>query len=263
MEPFVETPVNVIVMVNSHPSESQLRREIRKSWGDPKYYDRTYTRLIFLVGRPVSQNELEQVVEEHRDFNDILVADIKEDYYLLSIKTYAMLYYKMTKLPQTRCLVKADSDNVLNLHNYEKLCEETIAPRIVGSCDVDTTVLRTKSKWAIPVDIYPLPQWPTYCSSGTYVFCGEDVPERILQSSEDTQFFSSTNFRRLPEDVLFTGIFAEKAGISRKHVGTMTFRDKPAFSCRTRQYTYSIHMHRRKNPISYHLRMLSQEGILC
>ena len=75
---------------------------------------------------------------ESNNYKDLVVAEMDEGYYSLSLKTYAMLYYKGTRslyfknsfkntkfrYKETKCLVKADSDNVLMLYNYERLCEE-------------------------------------------------------------------------------------------------------------------------------------------
>ncbi|PIO69015.1 hypothetical protein TELCIR_09180 [Teladorsagia circumcincta] len=162
--------------------------------------------------------EIEELlaIEEGR-YHDIVVADIREDYYSLSMKTYAMLYFKVHRVPSAKCLVKADSDNVLLIRNYERLCEET----------------------------------------------RPDVAERLLNASQQSWFPHSANYRKLPEDALFTGIFAEKAGIRRKHVGGMSFIDAPEYICREGKHTYSIHMNRAKDPQRYYRRLTSMEGHPC
>nr|CDJ80824.1 Hypothetical protein CBG13584 [Haemonchus contortus] len=102
-----------------------------------------------------------------------------------------------------------------------------------------------------------------YCSTGTYMLCGPDVAQRLLRASQESWFPYSANYRMLPEDALFTGIFAEKAGIRRKHVGGMSFIDAPEYICRESKHTYSIHMNRAKDPQRYFQRLISMEGFPC
>ncbi|KJH49365.1 hypothetical protein DICVIV_04505 [Dictyocaulus viviparus] len=163
------------------------------------------------------ENE-EMLATEEKEFHDIVVADIDEGYYSLSMKTYAMLYFKTTRYRMTKCLVKADSDNVLLIRNYERLCDETSM--------LKTTCL------SYVIDIL------AYCIG----YC---------------------KLRMLPEDVLFTGIFAEKAGIRRTHTDGMSFIDAPEYICRDFKHTYSIHMNRVQNPKNYFKRLISMEGESC
>ncbi|VDM60355.1 unnamed protein product [Angiostrongylus costaricensis] len=156
-----------------------------------------------------------------------------------------------------KCLVKADSDNVLLLRNFERLCDET------SMCDVSRRVQRERTKWMVPESIYPDDRFPQYCSTGTYVLCGYDIPMRLMHASEESWFPHSSNYRMLPEDVLFTGIFAEKAGIRRTHIGGMSFIDAPEYFCRDVKRTYSIHMNRVQDPKNYFKRLISMEGHFC
>lgn len=262
VEPRLDERLQLLVMINSMPDRFEERRRIRESWAMSELYDET-TKVLFLIGKPNTVQIEEKLVVEEAGFHDVVVADIEEGYYSLSLKTYAMLYFKNTRIPAAKCLVKADSDNVLLIRNYERLCDETIGPRIVGKCDVSTRVQRGRTKWMVPESIFPNKSFPKYCSSGTYVLCGPDVPQRLLKASEDSWFPYSSNYRKLPEDVLFTGILAERAGIRRSHVGGMSFIDAPEYFCREGKHTYSIHMNRVRDPRRYLQRLLSMEGHPC
>lgn len=50
-----------------------------------------------LVYFQTSLEEQEMLAIEEGHFHDVVVADIEEDYYSLSMKTYAMLLYKDTR----------------------------------------------------------------------------------------------------------------------------------------------------------------------
>ncbi|VDK71377.1 unnamed protein product [Cylicostephanus goldi] len=104
-------------------------------------YDEESTKVMFFIGKPVrcfscahlefcrrcfrSLEEEELLAIEEGRYHDVIVTEIEEDYYSLSIKTYAMLLYKDTRFRSAKCMVKADSDNVLIVRNYEILCDET------------------------------------------------------------------------------------------------------------------------------------------
>ncbi|KAK6046128.1 hypothetical protein COOONC_16367, partial [Cooperia oncophora] len=81
-------------MVNSMPDRFVERQMIRASWAIPELYDERSTKVLFLVGKPTSLESEEMLAIEEGKFHDIVVADIREDYYSLSLKTYAMLYFK-------------------------------------------------------------------------------------------------------------------------------------------------------------------------
>ncbi|KIH57567.1 hypothetical protein ANCDUO_12237, partial [Ancylostoma duodenale] len=125
IEPHVRINVHVLVIVNSLPHHFKARQRIRDSWAMSDLYDETSTKVVFLVGKPANLEEQEMLAIEEGHFHDVLVANIEEDYYSLSLKTYAMLLYKDTRFPKAKCLVKADSDNVLLVRSFERLCDET------------------------------------------------------------------------------------------------------------------------------------------
>ncbi|WKY05353.1 hypothetical protein Q1695_005954 [Nippostrongylus brasiliensis] len=125
IEPQLEDGLKMLVMVNSMPNRFRERQLIRESWAMKDLYNEQTTKVLFLSGRPKSEEMHEALANEEARYHDVVVADVDEGYYSLSLKTYAMLYFKHTRAPTAKCLVKADSDNVLLVRNFERLCEET------------------------------------------------------------------------------------------------------------------------------------------
>ncbi|CAB3409398.1 unnamed protein product [Caenorhabditis bovis] len=254
--------VSVLVLINSVPKEVALRDAIRDSWANVSAYDGAI-RVEFLIGQPDAEHR-SAIRAEQNEHDDIIIANIDEGYYELSVKTMAMLVYKARFYPKTKCLVKADSDNVLMLPNYLRLCEETVAPRIVGKCDVPRHVIRMSTKWAVPKFVFADELYPAYCSTGTYTFIGANLPQLLINKAMKGSFATSRNFRRLSEDVIFTGILAEQAGVARRHVNGLSFFAQPEFECRNSfKHTYSIHMNRDKNPTKYYHMLKRIEGERC
>ncbi|CAJ0579957.1 unnamed protein product, partial [Mesorhabditis spiculigera] len=254
----------MLVTVVSRPAEFQLRRKIRESWADARHYDAKMTRVLFLVGTEESAAAEALLLEENRRFNDMVLCDVGESYYNLSIKTFALLRYQQLRCPSVDCLVKADSDNVLNIRNLERLCLDTGGEVIIGECEVSRRVIRSGSKWAVPFDVYPLPRYPQYCSTGTYFLSGRDTARKITQVAASSIFFQSANMRKLPEDVLFSGIFAELADVKRKSVEGLSFFGRPSYACVNGTYSaLALHMSKAKDPAHYFTVLNLLEGVAC
>ncbi|CAJ0931291.1 unnamed protein product, partial [Mesorhabditis belari] len=265
-EPICSNETNFLIMIVSRPTESRLRQTIRESWGNLKNYDKRKTRILFLMG--VEQSNFQaslSLLSENELHNDIVLTDIHENYYNLSMKTFALLQYKHHRCPRAKCLVKSDSDNVMNIQNFEKLCESTgEKSRVMGRCDVSRRVMRRGSKWAVPLHVYPFSKYPQYCSTGIYLFTGSQTASLITQATKNAIFFQSSNMRMLSEDVLFTGIFAEMAGVERENLQGFSFFDRPSYDCVNGSYlSYSLHMNRRKEPLHYWKRLRLFEGKTC
>lgn len=251
---------NVLVLVTTTASEYKMREQVRRSWAN---YSSKAVKVEFLIGLP-TDSQLPLIQQENKNFNDMIIADVVEGYYSLAAKTMAMLLYKTRYYPDTKCLVKADVDNVLILRNYERLCEEAVGPLILGKCDVPRTVLRNVTKWAVPEFVYSEPAYPTYCSTGTYVLAGKTVPQRLIKEAMRSPFANSLNFRKLSEDVIVTGILAEKAGIRRRHINGLSFFEIPEFFCRNGfKTTYSTHLLSDKNPGKNFYKLMKIEGVMC
>ncbi|PIC37619.1 hypothetical protein B9Z55_016185 [Caenorhabditis nigoni] len=260
LKPESETSPNVLVLVTTTPSEVRMRDQVRRSWAN---YTSQAVRVEFLMGIPTKE-QLPAIQKESEVYKDMIIADVIEGYYSLAAKTMAMLLYKTRYYPDAKCLVKADVDNVLILRNYERLCEEAVGPVILGKCDVPRSVLRNTTKWAVPEFVYSEPVYPTYCSTGTYVLAGKTVPQRLIKEAMRSPFSNSLNFRKLSEDVIFTGILAEKAGIRRRHINGLSFFEMPEFFCRNGfKTTYSTHLLNDKNPVKNFYKLMKIEGVMC
>ncbi|CAI5448662.1 unnamed protein product [Caenorhabditis angaria] len=261
MFPETSADFTLLVLVTTMASEVELRQQVRLSWANTTRTRRA--RVEFLMGRPTA-SEMHKLQKEQEIFNDLIIADLTESYYGLASKTISMLTYKMRYHPRSKCLVKADIDNVLILDNYLRLCEETVAPLILGKCDVTRTVKRNETKWAIPMQVWPYPLFPAYCSTGTYMMAGETLPQMLVNQAMTSKFASSSNFRKLSEDVLVSGILADAAGVKRRHLSGLSFFEIPEFICRNSYLqTFSIHLLRDKNPVKYYRKIMQIEGKLC
>jgi hypothetical protein len=69
------------------------------------------------------------------------------------------------------------------------------------------------NKWYVPHWVYR-DNFPNFCSGSAYMIVGKDSAAKLLRAANETRFYSSSNFRKLGEDVIWTGIVAQKANIT-------------------------------------------------
>lgn len=62
------------------------------------------------------------IEEEFEKSADILWLNFTDSYKNLTLKTYGLLSYAKYYCPKIRCLLKADSDMIVNIEGFEKLC---------------------------------------------------------------------------------------------------------------------------------------------
>ncbi|CAJ0587755.1 unnamed protein product, partial [Mesorhabditis spiculigera] len=242
----------LFIGVISRPTEFDLRESVRNSWAKKENFDANFTRVEFFVGKPKDW-EIERLHAEMWQHGDISIIDMEEDYYALPQKTLGLLMYKEQQCPRARCLIKSDSDNVLNVPAYERLCNGTApeAKRIYGACSVKTKVQR-HGKWSIPRWLLPQKTFPQYCSTGIYMFAGNSTVNDILERVGISKYSRSANYRKLPEDVLFSGIFPEQLGISRITIPGVSFNSTVLTGCENgTTLVYSLHMTSSKDPAEH------------
>lgn len=112
---------NVIFLINSIPSEFQTRCAIRSSWShiSEKYYnpDISYG-VIFQIGKSNNYN-LSNLYYENKIFNDIFIhSHIFDDYKKLTHKNIASWMIIQNKFPNSKMIVKSDSDVFVNIELY-------------------------------------------------------------------------------------------------------------------------------------------------
>uniref|UniRef100_A0A1I8AHB5 Hexosyltransferase n=1 Tax=Steinernema glaseri TaxID=37863 RepID=A0A1I8AHB5_9BILA len=196
--------VELLVAILSRESDYEVRRNIRKTWMSSTLYDSSRTRVMFFVAKEGSKGSSPPIIEE-----DVIAVNYKENYYNLPMKTYAILSYHKEHCSKAKCLLKLDSDVMVDLKGIEDLCsEQGDTPAVTGySYDTWVPVNRnTSSKFYIPRFVYSHDYYPPYAEGPAYLLSGGNISTCLLEALHETPFFRSENFRRLPEDVIFTGI---------------------------------------------------------
>ncbi|CAD5205757.1 unnamed protein product [Bursaphelenchus okinawaensis] len=204
---------NVLVLIISRPDGFRNRDYIRKSWmyyeGNPK--DVT---LKFIIGQTFDSKTNERLQEEIVEHMDIVQYEFIDEYDLLPLKVHATLAYQQAFCPEAKYLLKTDDDTVIHLarlnHFIETSYEEKYSktPKMLA-CAIFAGLKPNRNKdnkYYVSKEIYPSELYPNFCQGCSYM-ASTDAVAAILNHTKEAHFLKL-------EDVLFTGLIAEKANVT-------------------------------------------------
>lgn len=180
-EPFA------VLVVPVAPQNRAHRDIVRSTWGGQNLVQGKKVALFFQLGlhsgEGASQVQ-EQVLQESREHGDLIQSNFLDCYKNLTIKTMVMLEWLDAYCSNATYAMKIDSDMFLNVPNLIKLLSD--APRtnyMTGLVAYNGAVLRdSKSKWFLPVDVFPEAVYPRYALGLGYVL-SLDLPKKLVQAS--------------------------------------------------------------------------------
>ncbi|XP_078075468.1 beta-1,3-galactosyltransferase 2-like [Mustelus asterias] len=204
-----QTPF-LIMLIAAEPDQIEARHAIRQTWGNESIAPGLHMVHLFLLGfRKASGNFQQTLLEESRQYHDIIQQDFLDTYYNLTIKTLMGMNWVATYCPHARYVMKTDSDMFVNTeYLINKLLKPVHPPRhnyFTGYLMRGYSPNRNKdSKWYMPPELYPSERYPVFCSGTGYVFSG-DLAEKI--------FKVSLSIRRLHLEDVYVGICLAKLRI--------------------------------------------------
>lgn len=201
----------LILLIAAEPGQIEARRAIRQTWGNESLAPGIQITRIFLLGISIKLNGYLQhaILEESRQYHDIIQQEYLDTYYNLTIKTLMGMNWVATYCPHIPYVMKTDSDMFVNTeYLIHKLLKPDLPPRhnyFTGYLMRGYAPNRNKdSKWYMPPDLYPSERYPVFCSGTGYVFSG-DLAEKI--------FKVSLGIRRLHLEDVYVGICLAKLRI--------------------------------------------------
>ena len=210
-----DAPFLMVLVLSSYLNNSaEERQAIRSTYGSvarggrwPGKHLAASVVLVFLLGTPPNEIDLQQVKDEVSEFGDLLVADFRDSYQNLTLKVLRGLRWVLDNCPQAKFILKADDDTFVNLPLLTTfLLERGQGNSIYGFRYFTSTVERT-GRWAVPKTAYPFSKYPVYMSGTGYVL-SKDAAQRIMEASSSIPLIPI-------EDAFITGILAQVAGIRR------------------------------------------------
>ncbi|XP_031179547.1 beta-1,3-galactosyltransferase 2-like [Sander lucioperca] len=200
----------VVLMVPVAPSNRAHRDVIRSTWGGESLVLDKVVKLFFLMGKKSGDGAAqlqEQLLQESAEHRDIIQSDFLDCYKNLTIKTMVMLeWLDVYCSAGTLYAMKIDSDMFLNVPNLVSMLLN--APKtnyMTGLVARGAAVLRDpNSKWFVPVELFPKPQYPRYALGLGYVL-SLDLPKKLIAASR--------NVTALYIEDVYLGLCMEHLGI--------------------------------------------------
>ncbi|CAD5221942.1 unnamed protein product [Bursaphelenchus okinawaensis] len=216
-----------IVLLPTRPTYGGLdaRLAIRDSWLKSENVPKGI-KYKFVLGLPqhASQSRIKKLnrmlKEEQDEYNDMIIYNLPDTYNNLFVKTGVLLQWQQKYCANAKYVIKADDDTVIDLHRLNKQLDIWFSAEakqykklVWGQVLSNSTVIRNKEdKWYLAENKYDKEYFPSYTNGAVYVMTTE-ATAAILNSTEKVEDI-------FLEDVLYTGILRQEAGISIMNVET-------------------------------------------
>lgn len=236
----------IVATVISTSNRTETRRAIRETWASPRESQAIKTGRVlvfFLLSAPLSIHELYVLRKEQKKHNDLIVTDLPETYENLVFKVYASMVFHQQYCPMARFLMKVDDDVVVHLDRMLELWTVDDSANMSLFCQVwprSFPKRNPKSKWFVSAQMWPERHFPPYCNGPMYVM-GKTAGQSIIDL---TQIFPPMTI----EDLFYTGIIAESAGVRRVnwgrsmlHSSTDLLRGRGKCSATEEPILFSVH----------------------
>uniref|UniRef100_A0A915DTX3 Fucosyltransferase n=1 Tax=Ditylenchus dipsaci TaxID=166011 RepID=A0A915DTX3_9BILA len=209
--------VKYFVFVPTRPSAFKNRSAIRESWAKkpPAAF-----LVRFVVGQPNITTEgvdiYNKLHDEWQKYNDIIFYDAKDDYRMLHVKVYAVLTWQQLYCSNVQFVIRADADTIIDLDRLQYWMNNGLVPAgntslIFGALFVTGQLARDPNhRQYVSHDEYPGNTLPPYIWGFFYGFSNQAV-KAVLHVSHTVKGFPL-------DDLLYTGVLAEKAGVKLVNV---------------------------------------------
>ncbi|PAV58490.1 hypothetical protein WR25_17097 [Diploscapter pachys] len=203
----------LVAIVPSIVNNSLTRKAIRETWasrGESEAIQDWEVFVYFILSRP-NEEQWKRLRNEIGQYDDLIITDLEESYDNLIYKVYAAMDFFRAWCPKVKFLLKIDDDVVISIDRMLYFLErESVMAEKSIRCKVwmKAKPKREKdSKWFVPKSVWNKQYFPNYCNGPVYL---------MSRNAVDAILAYTTNFTMFQiEDVYYTGIIANAAGVSR------------------------------------------------
>ena len=206
----------LLVYVHSSPEHHKRRTAIRQTWGNPKNFQDSIIKVVFLMGIPKEKPRQEALQLESDTYGDILQESFLDSYRNLTYKAIEGLKWVTHNCKHARFILKTDDDIFVNMFNLVRHLKSLVE---FGGGEVNRLLLclvwyrmkvirDAKSKWFISKAEFSDDYFATYCSGSAYVMT-PDVVADMYNASLQTPFF-------WVDDFYITGLLAGKINVKHE-----------------------------------------------
>ena len=242
----------VVILIPSAPLRTEERMTIRETWGNVSKHnlisrsqESNVLALVFLIGRGMNISVDKTIVSESEQFKDIVIGDFKDSYSNLTRKILMGLNWMNIYCANAEYLFKVDDDifvHIPRLINFLRNIPDRSPGALYGYLYSGGPVLR-EGRWAVPIDGYPMSNYPPYMSGNAYVISG-NIAGKLLNASQympylpiedafitgvlpkviDAKLVTSRQFSYFGEDMIKPCIFMKRTKITCNRVNVSQMR---------------------------------------
>ncbi|KAE8621408.1 hypothetical protein XENTR_v10004821 [Xenopus tropicalis] len=188
-----KTPPYLVLLITCTRDEKEARMAIRETWGRRRRIEGKLVFSYFLLGISPYQdiNAEAELINESNTYNDIVQRPFIDTYYNLTLKTIMGIDWVSDHCPETRFVMKTDSDMFVNTFYLVQLLakKNQSSNFFTGFLKLNEYPIRNIfSKWYASKREYPGAKYPPFCSGTGYVF-SVDVAKKIHNISTTVPFF--------------------------------------------------------------------------
>ncbi|CAD5208335.1 unnamed protein product [Bursaphelenchus xylophilus] len=243
----VEMVVYIMSMADekSYKQREAIRNQIKEQ-------NLTHSIIVrFFLGK-LEDFRVDLIVPEIREFNDLVYYNVREFYRDNFIKWHSMHFWHSQYCPQVPYFLKLDDDTSVYFprlfywigKNFDgrttNLDKYFLCPEMRGFRPVRD---RNNVRWYISRLEWPRTYWPTYCY-GYFVLTTNKTVDILLNTTKETKLLHM-------DDVMFTGVMAEKADIPVVHFPGVVPRIAQDRHCGSGRVPLRIAVHNSKTPLRW------------
>nr|XP_026694410.1 lactosylceramide 1,3-N-acetyl-beta-D-glucosaminyltransferase-like isoform X2 [Ciona intestinalis]XP_026694411.1 lactosylceramide 1,3-N-acetyl-beta-D-glucosaminyltransferase-like isoform X2 [Ciona intestinalis] len=214
---------SMVSLVKSSLGHRDRREAIRKTWGSVKVLNKVRFEVVFIVGLTNGNASLQNQLEEEGRLNgDLLQFNLNDTAESVPEKVLAGMQWASMNMPPESLYNSMDDDVMLNLPKLVEYFNDLMRPGNNNAsgkrpCSEDLPLVcmysyqpkdkparDPKSKWYMPLELFPNETWPTYCRGGLYTAPVKMVT-KLYEASRKTDHLYL-------DDVWITGFMRRKLG---------------------------------------------------
>jgi beta-1,3-galactosyltransferase 1 len=204
----ISSSVEILVLISTVHPNTERRKALRETWLTAANQNQGNIRYVFLLGMTSDINRQVALETESATYKDIVQEDFIDHYNNLTLKTVMGFKWASIKCPGAKFVLKTDDDMFVNIPALKLILRKfgnALQTSVGGHCRLNDGPIRHKGyKWYVPREMYPLSQYPGYCSGTGYV-TSMNVVKKVYDVSKHVPFFYL-------EDV-YVGICVHKLGL--------------------------------------------------
>ncbi|KAH7718178.1 beta-1,3-galactosyltransferase 1-like protein, partial [Aphelenchoides avenae] len=166
---------------------------------------------------------VEQLEKEQRKFGDLVFYDLPDEYENLYLKVHVIFQWQQEFCAQAQFVQKTDDDTTVHIPRLLHHIAQRFKPAMNGTKAVfgylwTSAPVERYGKWGVSRNVFAPDLYPTYCNGPSYLVSNDAVAAILTR----TPFEKAFKF----EDVFYSGIVAEKAGVQKVAQGDVFYRDE-------------------------------------